>query len=192
MKKVIILTLSLLMSANISASSKKREIRKLTKREKVFKKKFLYSLVERKGYPGNKAWDKFLTMSIEAQDKEVLKYLMSVPIFEGVKNVQYSKDLFSVFRAAPNFYMKTALSLYKKNMDCVVYQFAREPEVIYKGDLKNLMSSFKSKNLVNYRERVNEYWESKKKVLNLHGCRKNKLDYYSSKAKPLQKKQKKK
>lgn len=163
--------------------------RSLTKREQKFKKDYLYKLAARKGYKGNKAWDKFISMAKETGDKEVIKFLLSIPIFEGVELVTYSKDLFSIFKARPQLFMTSSLEVYKKNYDCMVYQFGREPEVIYKSDLKSLMSTFKSEELVTYRERVNEYWNSKKKVLNFHGCRKSKMDYFLSKTKNnLQKK----
>lgn len=177
MKNLILFLTILFLNFPTHAQSKqadKKEIeRLLAKAEKQryldYKKKYLSKLGPRKGYRGNKDWDKFTEYAIKYEDQEIIKSMLKTEPVNQAMRANFQQDLFKIFREKPAYFIESAKIAFSGDLSCVVGLFHPTKSSIDRGQLERV----KPKKLRGDMAKVFRGLEAKAyKGTNLAKCRK--------------------
>jgi hypothetical protein len=152
----------------------------LPKKDAEFKKANIGTpLTERDG-ANSKVWDEFVRMAGEYEDTDVMNALFKARVGSegsGQPLAAYRFDLFSVFRANPNFFARAANAHYAGNLDCAVDLLVPASGVLPFYEVENAAKKVKKPDalLTKFMTRAKEHDATlraqKESTLKLEGCR---------------------
>lgn len=114
----VLLSLAVWMSPGESPAA-----RALPKKDAEFKKANIGTPLAQRAGTNSKVWDEFVRIAGQYEDADVMNAIFRArhaTELSGQPMAQYRFDLFTVFRASPNFFVRTASQHYKGNLDCAV------------------------------------------------------------------------
>lgn len=153
--------------------------RTLPKKEAEFKKANIATPLAQRAGANAKVWDEFVRIAGQYEDPEVMAAILrahAVTEPSGQPMAQYRFDLFSVFRANPNFFVRQANGFYRGNLDCAVDLLVPPSGVLPFFEVEDAAKKVKKPDrlLTKFLKRAREHdarnRASQASNLNLEGC----------------------
>lgn len=136
---VSLVLVCLLIAGALNQPTYAAEPHRLSHADAAFKREHLGHLTSRRG-ANHRVWDELIRIAVQHEDREVLDAMLTSRRNHdpGSPLALYRFDMYSVYRAKPEFFINTAARHFHGNIDCAVDLLVPDSQIISYPDVEGI------------------------------------------------------